>query len=816
MKKIHLLAVIALVAFADPGISAETPAKAASEFEAKIRASFDAGDPVPTEIFKIRDKVEVHYFAPSSPREPGNNPALVYIHGGGWKGGKPAGTYRWCRYLAEHGVSAFTVRYKLANEKLGIKPDQCLKDAKTAMRWVRANAKKFGINPDRIAANGNSAGGHLSSALATIDGFNDSADDLSVSCRPNLLLLTSPVLDNGPGSYGNGHYSNSRKTNDYRVAEFWEGFSPLHNLNNELPDTVVLMGDNDPFISIEAVGKFGQGVRAAGSEFKWWVFPGKGHGLNTQRRSYLTPELMHIYYAYHSFLARQGYMDPPLPAGDEVRTLVRKQTLGMADSGRPNLVVIFADDLGYGDIGAYRELYKGTDDKPTAYRHTPNLDRLAQQGIRCTRAYACSWCAPSRQMLLSGQWANRSTAYDHPWVGSQLRQAGYVTGMVGKSHGSKPTQRVFKCEDRQAAEFDDGLFFNGGMRDYYMKAGETLPGRKAFESFTFKAGGGEYITDVFTGHALDFIGRNAGDPFMLYLPYTAPHTPLQGKPDDLRKLFPKTFAAMSDEEIMATAKPKEDKPDMVNYHHSAMVHALDRGVGLIMQALRDKGVADNTVVIFTSDNGGKEGSNYPLSGHKWDDLEGGIRVPFIVWSDSIANSRRSGAVYDGLVSLADIAPTLVAQTADRPYAHATDGIDLMPYVTGRETPPNDRRYFWANTSKKSFLTGFDDFYPEGSHTTMDQSVLIQDEEKILRWSVPGSDHAGVRYTRLPNAVGKANPTDLVGETPPVAGDRPQGDAGEALFREWEKLTQTDNTIMPDWSGVPTRKQKAPGRKKKKK
>ena len=83
----------------------------ASEFETKIRASYDAGDPVPTDIFKIRDKVEVHYFAPTTPRESGNNPALVFIHGGGWKGGNPTGTYRWCRYLAEHGVSSFTVRY---------------------------------------------------------------------------------------------------------------------------------------------------------------------------------------------------------------------------------------------------------------------------------------------------------------------------------------------------------------------------------------------------------------------------------------------------------------------------------------------------------------------------------------------------------------------------------------------------------------------------------------------------------------------------------------------------------------------------------
>ncbi len=138
----------------------------ASEFERAIWASYDAGDPVPTEIFKIRDKVEVHYFAPETPREPGNNPSQMFIHGGAWRGGSPDSSYRWCRYLAEHGVSAFTIRYQLASEKRGIKPSVCLVDTKTAMRWVRANAKKFGIDPNRIAAAGSSAGGHLASALA--------------------------------------------------------------------------------------------------------------------------------------------------------------------------------------------------------------------------------------------------------------------------------------------------------------------------------------------------------------------------------------------------------------------------------------------------------------------------------------------------------------------------------------------------------------------------------------------------------------------------------------------------------------------------
>jgi len=195
------------------------------------------------------------------------------------------------------------------------------------MRWVRANAKRFGIDPDRIAARGASAGGHLSAALATIEGYNDPGDDLSVSCRPNLLLLVSPVMDNGPGGYGNGHNARTSDTPDFRVKDFWRDFSPVHNLNHELPASLVVMGDKDPLIRLDSVGTFGGAVEASGSDFEWIVFPNAGHGLNSQATSYLTPQRLHIFYAYHSFLAKNRYMPAPLPAGDEVRTLVRKQSL---------------------------------------------------------------------------------------------------------------------------------------------------------------------------------------------------------------------------------------------------------------------------------------------------------------------------------------------------------------------------------------------------------------------------------------------------------------------------------------------------------
>jgi len=280
----------------------------ASEFSEEIWASFDADALVPTEIFKVRDGVEMHYFVPATPHDPGSNVAHLYIRGGSWNGGSPRGFYRWSRYLAGHGVSAFVLKYRPMNREKDGKPATCLEDAKSGMRWLRANAEKLGIDPERIAVGGNSAGAHLAAALATIEGYNHPADDLSLKTAPNLLLLSSPALD----------------TSEW----FGTDMSPMHNLNENLPDTIAIMGDSDPVIPIPSMEVFGQGVIDAGSDFEWWIFPGKGHALSLQRESYLTPELMHIYYSYFNFLAKNDYVDEPLPAGDEVRTMIQQRKLG--------------------------------------------------------------------------------------------------------------------------------------------------------------------------------------------------------------------------------------------------------------------------------------------------------------------------------------------------------------------------------------------------------------------------------------------------------------------------------------------------------
>ncbi len=272
-----------------------------NSFETFIQSSF-IPDVQPEKSFiykKVGEReLKIHGFFPSDSSK--KNPCMIYIHGGGWKGGTSKGSMKWCRYLSELGCVAFTIDYRLSNENTGVKPSTCLEDTKSAVRWVRENADRFNIDTSRIALAGNSAGGHLAAACATIDKFNDPDDDLTISCKPKLLLLASPVIDNGPDGYGFD-----------RVEDFWRDFSPVHNLNDQLPPTCILLGDKDPLIPFESAVKFGQAVKKSDSTVEFYVFEGKGHGLFSQKESELTEPIMLIYYHWHRFLSKQGYVKKP-------------------------------------------------------------------------------------------------------------------------------------------------------------------------------------------------------------------------------------------------------------------------------------------------------------------------------------------------------------------------------------------------------------------------------------------------------------------------------------------------------------------------
>lgn len=474
---------------------------------------------------------------------------------------------------------------------------------------------------------------------------------------------------------------------------------------------------------------------------------------------------------------------------------------------RPNFIVILADDMGVTDIGAFHELYPGAPKEQLAHRFTPHLDRLASEGVRCTRAYAAAWCAPSRQMLLSGQWVNRRNAYDHPWIGNQLRQAGYATCLIGKSHGSRPIAKAYRDWDPETAEFDDGFFFNGGCRRSCLEKGETFPGRRGLVPFTFTAKGGEYLTDVYTDHAVEFIDRNADRPFMLYLPYNAPHGPLDGKPEDLRTLFPDVFAEASDEEIISgPLMAKTDKLEAM--HFAAMVYRMDLGIGRIMEALEAHGIDRNTLVIFASDNGRTFGygdwlaENHPFTGHKTEMLDGGIRVPFFVWSARLAGSEQSGRVYDGLVSLADIAPTLIGQATSGPYAWPTDGVNLMPHLRGEKPPLAGRTWFCSLGASPKKISGIDRFTDSRFDAGLVHLAFVRDDEKLLCWIPQNGELPGASYARLPGVAEMSDPATPLLEQTPISGSLPAEGPGRELYGEMAEMIRSGGeALVPVWSGV---------------
>ncbi|MBB6460492.1 glycosyl hydrolase family 95 catalytic domain-containing protein [Flammeovirga kamogawensis] len=186
-------------------------------------------------IYKTIDNIDLklHFFYPPNHKVTDNTTALLFFHGGGWNGGAPSQLYAQSAYLASRGLVVVSAQYRV-NKANGTSPQECVKDGKSAMRWLRTHATDYGINADKILAGGGSAGGHVAAALATVKGFNEVGEDTTVSCIPEALVLFNPAIHNGKEGYG---YT--------RVQEYWESFSPYHNIDKTTPPTVILLGTED-------------------------------------------------------------------------------------------------------------------------------------------------------------------------------------------------------------------------------------------------------------------------------------------------------------------------------------------------------------------------------------------------------------------------------------------------------------------------------------------------------------------------------------------------------------------------------------------
>jgi acetyl esterase len=199
-------------------------------------------------------------------------PAMVFFFGGGWNGGNTGQFEPFARYFAERGMVCFRADYRVKSRQ-GTTPFESLKDAKSAMRYIREHAADLHIDPQNIVASGGSAGGHLAAATALTSSFNEGTDHLSYSAVPNALVLFNPVIDNGPGGYG---YE--------RVGEAYKDFSPLHNIREGAPPTIFFLGTEDVLIPVETAQYYKTVMEKVGSSCELILFQGEGHGFFNYNR----------------------------------------------------------------------------------------------------------------------------------------------------------------------------------------------------------------------------------------------------------------------------------------------------------------------------------------------------------------------------------------------------------------------------------------------------------------------------------------------------------------------------------------------------
>jgi arylsulfatase A-like enzyme len=374
---------------------------------------------------------------------------------------------------------------------------------------------------------------------------------------------------------------------------------------------------------------------------------------------------------------------------------------------KPNILLIVSDDQGYPDLGII-----GT--KPIL---TPNLDRMAREGVRAT-SYYVTWpaCTPSRGSILTGRFPQRNGLYDmvrndminygHKFtpdeyavspemtlgldpkektLGDMLRPAGYRNGMVGKWDMGQakrylPLQRGF--------DFFYGHGNNG--IDYYTHERYAVPSMFRDNART-QADKGTYATDLFKRESIRFMTESRDRPFFLYLCFNAPHGA-----SNLEKP-----GVQAPPEFIAKYPSMDPKAKLTSYY--AAVTCMDAAIGDLMKTLRETGQDKNTLVIFMSDNGGSgNGGNAPLKGQKGTMWEGGLRVPFIAWWPG---KLPAGVVTDEFLTSLELMPTIAAVTgAKTPPGVKIDGFDMMPVLRGEKKSPRTEMY-WQRRSHRSARVG---------------------------------------------------------------------------------------------------------------
>jgi arylsulfatase A-like enzyme len=384
-----------------------------------------------------------------------------------------------------------------------------------------------------------------------------------------------------------------------------------------------------------------------------------------------------------------------MPAAPEVtrRTVLRHATLGtialasgienlfgQAVLRPPNIVFIMADDLGYADVACY-----GRPDL-----RTPNIDRLAEKGVRFLQAYANSAvCSATRTALITGRYQYRlpvgleepltdsdvGLPPEHPTLPSRLKKAGYGTTLVGKWHlGALPRFGPLQ------SGYDHFYGFRSGGLDYYTHAGPDQKGDLWDDDAQVHETG--YLTDLIGSRAVGVVDASAKSsrPFLLSLHFNAPHSPWEAPGDEAESQRLRGKGSLMD----------FDGGTQKTYQR--MIEDMDLQIGRVLQALDANGLTENTVIIFTSDNGGERfADTWPFTGRKTELLEGGLRIPAIIsWPARIPQGRTS----DQVAITMDWMPTLLAAAGVAPDpAFPPDGINLLPVLI-QNAVPVERKLFW--------------------------------------------------------------------------------------------------------------------------
>jgi arylsulfatase A-like enzyme len=395
----------------------------------------------------------------------------------------------------------------------------------------------------------------------------------------------------------------------------------------------------------------------------------------------------------------------------------------------PNVIIILIDDLGWKDLGCYG----------STFYETPQIDRLASQGMRFTNAYAaCSVCSPTRAALLTGQYPARLHLTDYlggrppenaklqvpAWtpylkadtqtIAGTLKQAGYVSALIGKWHlGGTREPREAEDSLPEKRGFDVNIAGNhfGQPPDYFFPYERSGPKGVVYR-FPNPPGGreGDYLTDRLTDETEKFLEKNQRQAFFLYLAHYAVHTSMGNRVQAKPKMI---------EKYRAKADPKAAQHDPV---YAAMVESTDESVGRILKKLDELKLAERTIVIFTSDNGGYHQftAQPPLRGAKADAYEGGIRVPLIVrWPGVV----KAGSVSEVPVSSIDLFPTCCEIAgAKLPPGQKLDGVSLLPLFKQKEGFNRDALYW---------------HYPHYNYRSTPHAIVRQGDFKLIEYFEDG-------------------------------------------------------------------------------